>query len=155
MDNKKNLLIISSSAVIFIILIAFFVWQNSSQNNQDNPVAAPITDLNAQVNTPVEDDTFVATSSVVNIVVDAENGCQPNKIKIKANQQMTFSLSSTETDVRTMKFDDAELGIPVTSVGPGDTRDAIFTAYKKGEYKFSCGPADQTEGYKTGTLIVD
>lgn len=155
MDNKKNLLIISSLAVIFISLIAFFVWQNNSQDNQDNPVAAPVIDLSAQVSTPAEDDVFVATSSVVNIVVDAENGCQPNKIKIKANQQMTLSLSSTERDVRTMKFDDSELGIPVTSVGPGDTRDAIFTAYKKGEYKFSCGPADKTDGYKTGTLIID
>jgi len=83
------------------------------------------------------------------------SGFSPNEFTVNSGDPVTFSLTSQDSYMHVLVFDDPSLKAVASGVGPGETRAMTFNAPSKaGEYTFRCGVPGHAARGEVGKMIV-
>lgn len=93
-------------------------------------------------------------SGLTSLSISAK-GFTPNEFTTKAGAPTTFAITSTDSEVHLIAFNDQALGAIAILVGPGQTKAITFNApATAGNYSFSCATPGHANRGETGTMIV-
>jgi plastocyanin len=95
------------------------------------------------------------SANAVKIDISAA-GYSPSEFRVKKGQAVTIALSSVDSYVHMLKFEDPSLVAVGTSISAGTTRAISFNApTTAGEYKFFCDIPGHADRGEVGKMIVE
>ncbi len=186
MENKKNLIYIIISVIILGVIVYLALTGNFNSSvkqpekvnedlknimsdrgeviNEEGQVVAPSGQPakndappgspEAPLQSPPITEDKVPEDSVKLIVKD--NKFNPEVFRVKPNQVVKLSLTSSDGQTHVFMFDNPKLSGVAIGVGPGETRMIVFNApNEKGEYTFRCDVPGHKDRGEVGKMIVE
>lgn len=127
------------------------VTLNGEQTKTD---VAPSSALAPAITRPIEKDQL--SPSAINLDISTAAGFSPKEFTVKPGAAITLAITSVDSFLHGLVFEDAALSAITLTARPGQTRAQSFNAPKAGEYVFYCnvgGVLHKNRG-EVGKMIV-